>query len=174
MSIEPVDTVARLASGGRLFRPSYTTVHEDGTGLAGILVPQQGPSYALAKRLQRWRGVLAERDGHTVSFNVAPASWTRSVTRNRALASAYRGAHHFDVEVFEPDTCRVLMAALLVHDLHHQPTPRADPETLFSDQAMHGGLWRSAYEPKSALGVAALIGSILPRLAAGQPRPSRC
>ncbi|MFE5284899.1 hypothetical protein ACFRAQ_08010 [Nocardia sp. NPDC056611] len=155
-----LDPLARLVSRGTLFRPPYTTVHEDETGLADVLVPQQGPSYALAKRLQRWRGIVAERDGHRVSFNVAPASWTRSVTRNRALAAAYRGAHHFRVEVFEPDTCRVLMAALLVHDLHHASGQRAHPEALFSDQALHGGLWRAAYEPKSALGFAALLGVI--------------
>ncbi|MFE6920969.1 hypothetical protein ACFVAV_07975 [Nocardia sp. NPDC057663] len=154
-----LDWIARTVSGGTLFRPSYTRMHEDGTGLADVLVPQQGPSYAMAKRLQRWRGVLAEDAGHTVSFNVAPASWTRSVTRNRALAAAYRGAHHFDVEVFGPDTCRILMAALLVHDLHHHRAPRSHPEALFSDQALHGGLWRAAYEPKSALGFAALLGT---------------
>ncbi|WP_063043856.1 hypothetical protein [Nocardia pseudovaccinii] len=155
-----LDSVGRWVSRGTLFRPSYTTVHTDGTGLADILVPQQGPSYALAKRLQRWRGVIAECAGHPVSFNVAPASWTRSVTRNRALAAAYRGAHHFNVEVFEPETCRVLMAALLVHDLNYGTVSRPHPEALFSDQALHGGLWRTAYEPKSALAFAALLGTL--------------
>lgn len=154
-----LDTPARMLSGGRLFKPSYATVHEDGSGVADILVPAQGPNYALAKRLQRWRGVCAGAAGHRVSFNVAPASWTRSVTRNRALAAAYGGAHHFDVEVFEPDTCRALMAALLVHDLHQPAPTRRHPEELFSDQALHGGLWRAAYEPKSALGFAAVLGA---------------
>ncbi|MFE3059133.1 hypothetical protein [Nocardia sp. NPDC059239] len=157
-----LDSVARSVSRGALFRPPYTTTHEDGTGLADVLVPQQGPSYALAKRLQRWRGITAEGGGQLVSFNVAPASWTRSVTKNRALAAAYGGAHHFRVEVFEPDTCRVLMAALLIHDLHRPPTPRPHPEALFSDQALHGGLWRAAYEPRSALGFAALLGALRP------------
>ncbi|MCQ4121874.1 hypothetical protein [Rhodococcus tibetensis] len=161
-ALKHLQWLARCASRGALFQPSYTTLHENGTGIADILVPQQGPSYALAKRLQRWRGIIAEHDGHPVSFNVAPASWTRSVTRNRVLAAAYRGARHFRVEVFEPDTCRVLMAALLVHDLHHRPGTRPHPEALFSDQALHGGLWRSAYEPKSALGFAALLGALTP------------
>ncbi|MFE3228176.1 hypothetical protein [Nocardia sp. NPDC059228] len=107
-------------------------------------------------------GAGSSRDGQLVSFNVAPASWTRSVTKNRALAAAYGGAHHFRVEVFEPDTCRVLMAALLIHDLHRPPTPRPHPEALFSDQALHGGLWRAAYEPRSALGFAALLGMLRP------------
>lgn len=164
-----LDAAVRRVSRDRLFRPSYPSLHADGTGLADILVPQQGPSYALAKRLQRWRGVLAEQEGHVVSFNVAPASWTRSVTRNRALAAAYRGAHRFDIEVFDPDTCRVLMAALLVHDLNHRRGPRPRPEALFSDQALHGGLWRAGYEPKSALGFAALLGTLDPRSGA-RPR----
>ncbi len=148
----------RLAGRGRLFVPSYRDVHPDGTAVADILVPQQGPSYAVAKRLQRWRGVLAEADGATVSFNVAPASWTRSVTRNKVLAAAYRGARHFGVEIFDADTARVLMAAALVHDVMRGPVTRTHPEELFSDQAAHGGLWRGAYEPKTALGFAAVLG----------------
>src|SRR5699024_3722962 len=125
---------------------------------ADILVPQQGPSYAMAKRLQRWRGVRAEADGHTVSFNVAPSSWTRSVTKNRVLAAAYQGAHRFGVEIFDADTTRVLMAAMLAHDLHHGAGERAHPEQLFADQAAHGGLWRAGYEPKTVLGFAAVLG----------------
>ncbi|WP_182347957.1 hypothetical protein [Tomitella gaofuii] len=148
----------RVAGRGALFEPSYKSVHDDGTAVADILVPQQGPSYAMAKRLQRWRGISAERAGHTVSFNVAPASWTRSVTKNRVLAAAYKGAGRFGVEIFAADTTRVLMAALLAHDLHHDAGTRTHPERLFADQAAHGGLWRSAYEPKTVLGFAALLG----------------
>lgn len=121
-------------------------------------MPQQGPNYSLAKRLQRWRGVAAEGSGQTVSFNVAPATWTRSVTKNPVLGAAYGGAHHFGVEVFRPETVRPLMAALLVRDLVRGVPQRAHPEELFSDAAAHGGLWRVAYEPKTALGVAAVAG----------------
>jgi hypothetical protein len=148
----------RLASRGRLFAPAYGAKPIRGSAVADALVPQQGPNYALAKRLQRWRGVVAEQAGHPVSFNVAPATWTRSVTQNRLLAAAYAGAGRFGVEIFAPETSRVLMAALLVHDLHRPPARRAQPETLFSDAAAHGGLWRAAYEPRSVLGVAALAG----------------
>ncbi|HNN49319.1 MAG TPA: hypothetical protein PKM12_10080, partial [Marmoricola sp.] len=123
-----------------------------------ILVPQQGPNYAVAKRLQRWRGVLAESEGHRVSFNVAPATWTHSVTKNQVLAAAYAGAGAFGVEIFEPDTARSLMAALLVHDLCASPPVRNHPEDLFSDQAAHGGLWRVGYEPRTALPFAAIGG----------------
>ena len=78
------------------------------------LVPQQGPNYALAKRLQRWRAIVARDAGSIVSINVAPPTRTRSVLKNRALAAAYASAHHFGVEVFEPATANTLMAALLV------------------------------------------------------------
>ena len=145
---------AKLLSGGRLYRPAYG----DGAPVADALVSQQGPNYAVAKRLQRWRGMIARAEGRRVSFNVAPATWTRSVTKNRVLAAAYAGAGHFGIEIFAPATTRALMAALLVHDLHTDPPAERPPEQLFSDGAAHGGLWTAAYEPRSALGVAALAG----------------
>jgi hypothetical protein len=144
----------RAVSGGRLFAPAYP-----GTStVADVLVAQQGPNYALAKRIQRWRGLTASAGGFTVSFNVAPATLTRSVTKNRVLAAAYTGARHFGIEIFAPATSRVLMAALLVHDLHEPPSEERHPETLFSEGAAHGGLWRAAYQPRSVLGIAALTG----------------
>ena len=92
--------------------------HPSRFGLADSVVPQQGPNYALAKRLQRWRAVVA-RESVVTSANVAPATRTRSVTKNKVLAAAYAGAASFGVEVFEVDTSRALMAALLLHDLRN-------------------------------------------------------
>jgi hypothetical protein len=149
---------AQLLSGGRLFQPAY----RDGGCVVDALIPQQGPNYAIAKRLQRWRGVVTAAEHRPVSFNVAPATWTRSVTSNRVLAAAYAGARRFGVEIFRPETTRALMAALLVYDLNHEPAPRRRAETLFGEGAAHGGLWRAAYDPRSVLGIAALAG--LPRL----------
>jgi hypothetical protein len=157
-----VQAPAQALSGDRLYRPAYG----DGVPVADALVAQQGPNYALAKRLQRWRGLAADAEGQRVSFNVAPATLTRSVTKNRVLAAAYAGAHHFGIDIFAPDTTRTLMAALLVHDLNTTPPRRAHPEQLFSDGAAHGGLWRAAYEPRSALGIAALAG--LPSVLVGR------
>ncbi|GAB3106783.1 hypothetical protein GCM10027055_01490 [Janibacter alkaliphilus] len=148
----------RRAGRGHLFAPAYADAPDGGAGVADILVPQQGPNYAIAKRLQRWRGVAAEGGGQRVSFNVAPATWTRSVVKNPVLGAAYAGAHHFGVEVFQPETVRPLMAALLVRDLVRERPTRAHPEELFSEAAAHGGLWRAGYEPKTALGVAAVAG----------------
>jgi hypothetical protein len=147
----------RTASGGRLLRRSYMSGADPGVN--DSLVAQQGPNYALAKRLQRWRASVARDAGTTVSLNVAPPTRTRSVVKNRALAAAYAGAHRFGVEVFEPATSNVLMAALLVHDLHTEGGPgRAHPWQEEARAAVHGGLWRTGYAPRSALGLAALLG----------------
>ena len=56
------------------------------------------------------------------------------------------------------------MAALWVHDLRCDASaanpehPLAHPYELFMDNACHGGLWRSAYLPRSALPMAAALG----------------
>ena len=146
----------RLLSGGRLLRRNYAP--DSAPGICDSLVAQQGPNYALAKRLQRWRATHARTYGVPVSLKVAPPTRTRSVVKNRALAAAYAGAHFFGVEVFEPATSNTLMAALLVHDLRRPTPPRAHPWMDEADGAAHGGLWRAPYSPRSALGLAALIG----------------
>jgi hypothetical protein len=147
----------RALSGGRLLRPAYPPGADP--GICDALVPQQGPNYVLAKRLQRWRAPGARAGGGTVSMNVAPPTRTRSVTKNRLLAAAYAGAHRFGLEVFEPATTRTLMAALLVHDLHTGGGPeQAHPWQHEARAAAHGGMWRIAYAPRSALGLAALLG----------------
>jgi hypothetical protein len=147
----------RAASGGRLLRRAYAPGSDP--GINDSLVAQQGPNYALAKRLQRWRATSTRAAGGLVSLNVAPPTRTRSVVKNRALAAAYVGAHRFGVEVFEPATSNVLMAALLVHDLHTGGGPvHEQPWQDEAYAAVHGGLWRTAYAPRSALGLAAVLG----------------
>ena len=159
----------RRVSGGRLFAPNYRRLvdGEDGQqfGLADSVVPQQGPNYALAKRLQRWRAVLA-RESVVTSANVAPATRTRSVTKNRVLAAAYAGAASFGVEIFDVETSCTLMAAKLLHDLRnpraaaHPSVELAHPLELFVEGAAHGGLWRLPWEPRSVLPLAAVEGLI--------------
>jgi hypothetical protein len=143
-------------SGRRLLRPAYPAGSDP--GICDSLVAQQGPNYALAKRLQRWRATIARDAGAAVSMNVAPPTRTRSVTRNRVLAAAYAGAGRFGVEVFEPATTKALMAALLVHDLHAGQPAAGHPWQDEAHAAAHGGLWRMAYAPRSALSLAALLG----------------
>jgi hypothetical protein len=147
----------RALSGGRLLCRAYPPGADP--GVCDSLIPQQGPNYALAKRVQRWRATVARDSGACVSLNVAPPTRTRSVLKNRALAAAYVGAPRFGVEVFEPATTKTLMAALLVHDLHTDGGPvQAHPWQDEAHEAAHGGLWRIAYAPRSALGLAALLG----------------
>jgi hypothetical protein len=139
-----------------MLRPNYPAPADP--GICDSLVAQQGPNYALAKRVQRWRATTARAAGRTVSLTVAPMTRTRSVLKNRALAAAYAGAHAFGVEVFDPPTSNTLMAALLVHDLRHPSPARAHPWHDEAAGAAHGGVWRVAYAPRSALGLAALVG----------------
>jgi hypothetical protein len=133
-------------------------------GIVDALVVQQGPNYVLAKRLQHWRALVARAQGTRVSIHVAPPAFTRSVTKNRLLAAAYRAAHRFGAQAFEPATAAALMAALLVHDLRHAQAPAhaevalAHPLRLLTEAACHGGLWRMPYAARSALPAAALIG----------------
>lgn len=147
----------RTLSAGRLLKRNYAP--DMAPGLCDALVAQQGPNYALAKRIHRWRATAARANGTTVSLNVAPSTRTRSVVKNRVLAAAYAGAHRFGIEVFDPPTTNALMAALLVHDLHTDGGPAQDlPWQQEAYAAAHGGLWRTAYAPRSALGLATVIG----------------
>ncbi|AWB93879.1 hypothetical protein [Aeromicrobium chenweiae] len=149
-------TPLRAVSGGRLLQRNYPPGADP--GLCDAIVPQQGPNYALAKRLQRWRATTARQAGTTVSLNVAPATRTRSVVKNKALAAAYAGAHRFGVEIFDPATSNVLMAALLAYDLRSGAAPQHEPWQDEAVNAAHGGLWTAAYDPRSALGLAAVLG----------------
>lgn len=157
----------RTASGGRLMLRSHqrtwrTDAGEE-VGVVDVLVPQQGPNYALAKRLQRWRAVATQADGGFGVVHVAPPTRTRSVVSNRVLAAAYDGASLFDVEIFAPETSRSLMAALLVHDLQvhragESPSGvRAEHE--LTAAAAHGGLWRVPWEPRTALPLSVVRGA---------------
>lgn len=158
----------RLASGDRLFHPNVEAIERNreglGYGIVDSLVVEQGPNYALAKRLQQWRALRARAAGHRCSLNIAPSTTTRSVIKNPALAAGFAGASAFDIEVFEPATTNALMAALWVHDLRSKASAAdpsralAHPHELFMDQACHGGLWSGAYLPRSALPMAAALG----------------
>lgn len=149
----------RTLSGGRLLRRNYVPSADPAApGINDSVVLQQGPNYLLAKRLQRWRATAYRADGGLVSLKVAPPTRTRSVIKNQALAAAYAGAHRFGIEVFEPGTANTLMAALLVHDLRTGAPSQPNPWQDEAYAAVHGGLWTAAYDPRSALGIAALLG----------------
>jgi hypothetical protein len=120
----------------------------------------------MAKSLQRWRAVVSHHDGILTSANVAPASNTTSVTKNKMLAAVYRGAPAFGIEIFDPAATRVLMTALLVHDIRnskaasHPDTTLDHPFDLFVQGAIHGGIWRLPYQPRSILPIGLIGGSM--------------
>lgn len=121
----------------------------------GISVAQ-GPNYALAKRIQHWRAIIARNNGSIVSSNIAPATSTVSVVHNRNFAWAYEGMPYFKpYEIFAPETSNAVMAALLLFDLN-DPSSAGNPKTelnnpnqLFQWGSFHGGNWRCAYEVDS-------------------------
>ncbi len=169
VGLRAVQSGLRTVSGGRLFHQAITECTDGKEGYRSAvfdtLVTEQGPNYALAKRIQKWRAIDLRARGLRVSANVSPSSNTRSVTKNKALAAAYRGAGMFNIEVFEPETTNALMALLLVRDLRTTTGPAdpfvelANPLQLFTDAACHGGLWRSPYKTRTALPLAAVRGA---------------
>lgn len=163
-----VTPLLHRVSGQLFFAPAVRQIVESETGarygIIDSLVPQQGPNYTLAKRIQQWRAVVARTAGQIVSCRVAPATYTTSVTQNRLFQYAYAGATAFGIQVFEPATTRAVMAAQLVHDLHnttcaaHPTTALPNPLALFMEAASHNGMWRVAYQVRSVLPAAVLRG----------------
>jgi len=154
-------------SGGRFLVPNARpkTRAKDGSEYCVVdgLVVAQGPNYALAKRLQHWRCMLAWHAGHLVSTNIAPSTATRSVVHNKQFAAAYGGMHHFrPMEIMYQETSNAVMGAVLIHDLRnpesfaHPETRLATPLQLFAGAAFHGGVWRMGYKMNSIGETAAL------------------
>lgn len=164
----PFVAMARGLGGHRVFRANYPTMLTMATerrfGLFDGLITQQGANYALAKRIQRWRAITSREAGTWVSINVAPPTRTTSVVNNRLLEAAYSGSHRFGLKVFTPLASRQVMAALLVHDLRHEHSVAhasvllENEMDLYATGAIHGGIWRAPYEPRSVLGFAAITG----------------
>ncbi len=159
-------------SRGRLYAANaerdLTDANGNRYGLYDGVVPQQGPNYALAKRIQKWRALSARAAGHRVSVNVAPSTATSSVLSRPEFKAAYAGAGHYGVEIFEPATTNAIMTALLVHDLRNDNCAAnpsfalPHPLELFMDGAVHGGVWRAGYQLRSVLEIAALRGFVFP------------
>ena len=132
------------------------------------LVSKQGPNYALAKRMQHWRAVVAREEYRcTVSSNIAPSTATASVVSNKLFALAYGGMKNFKpVEVFQQETSNVVMGALLLRDVNDAATPAnpilpvKNPLQLFSYGAFHGGVWRMAFTMDS-IGTASVLAYLL-------------
>jgi len=153
-----LNQIIRLLTGGKFLKSNVmkkggaegTIDLVDGVSVA------QGPNYALAKRMQHWRAVLAFEEGITVASNIAPSTATISVLQNKMFALAYQGMPFYaPYEIFEQDTTNAVMAAMLFHDINNKegsayPANRKKFEIdnalqLFGHGSFHGGLWRCAY-----------------------------
>lgn len=156
-----IELPLRKLSFGKLYAPAYNEMllSSDGEemGIVDAIVQQQGPNYSLAKRLQRWRTEASWANGQEASFNVAPPTWTVSVTKNKVLAAGYYGARSAGLEVFTPETMSVLMTALLVHDLN-VPAPDEHPELGLTRAGIHGGYWRVPHDIRTTLLYTGVVG----------------
>lgn len=151
--------IMSLLSSGKFLRKNYrepVKVGGEEYYLVNGISVAQGPNYALAKRMQHWRAIIARSKGCTVSSNIAPSTSTVSVVSNRTFGWAYEGMPYFKpYEIFAPETSNAVMSAILFNDLNNPKSvanPKnkvSNPNQLFSYNSFHGGLWRAAYEVDS-------------------------
>jgi hypothetical protein len=155
------DSFLGLLNAARAAKPIFFD-SESGEKLVLVdaSVQQQGPSYSFSKRTQRWRAYLAHYAGIRVSYQISPPARTNSVLRHKILRASYQGAPLFGVRPFEVDVAKSAAAAALVRDVL-DPTAYSNKDTTTELQcfsAIHGGLWRIAYRPRSVWVAATLIG----------------
>lgn len=150
-------TITRTLSQHRVLRQNVAGANPH-LPIVDSIVLQQGPNYFFAKRIQHWRAMLSLDAGHTVSSNVAPASTTQSVVKNRLLATALSAFYLIEpLDIFEPDTSNVLMTLLLLHDLHTPVPIHKHPLMLFSTTSVHNGTWTCAYQLRTILEVLVIV-----------------
>ena len=155
------DSLLGLFSAALVARPRFFT-SDNGERLCLIdaSVQQQGPSYSFSKRTQRWRAYLAHYAGIRVSYQISPPARTNSVLRHRILRASYLGAPLFGVKPFEVDVAKSASAAALVRDVFYERAYSNKETTceLQTFSAIHGGLWRLPYRPKSVWLAATILG----------------
>jgi hypothetical protein len=125
----------------------------DGLQVVDCIVPQQGPNYILAKRLQHWRAMVSREQGVLASSNIAPSTATASVLSNPMFALSYNGMPNMKpMEITYQETSNSVMAALLIRDVRdtsaaaNPKTKLPNPLCLFGEAAWHGGCWRTGYK----------------------------
>jgi len=158
----------RLFGGNRYLvkngLPQVTTQSGKKISYVDGIVVQQGPNYALAKRMQHWRAIVARAGGSRVSTHIAPSTATASVVHNRQFAWAYDGMPYFKpIEIFQQETSNAVMSAILIHDLNNPKAvanpsvPLENPLELFREASFHGGVWRAGYKVGSLGDVSVVI-----------------
>jgi hypothetical protein len=167
--------ISMLPLGKKGLRKNGIEAGKDNYIVDGLVV-DQGPNYALAKRIQHWRAVLTSGElNGMVSSNIAPSTATLSVVHNASFAMAYKGMASFKpMEVMQQETSNAVMGALLVHDIMNadkspkNPTSAEgkkagvaeNPMLLFAQGAFHGGVWRNAFTMNSAGPFYFLVGAL--------------
>ena len=114
-------------------------------------VARQGSSYLLAKRIERWRAASASTLGYQTWLQVAPPAITRSTVGHKFVRAAFLGATRFGITSFEPWMLRDLLTASLLGALR-------SGESVGYEAAIHGGVWRSPYQPDSIWLPATVLG----------------
>jgi hypothetical protein len=151
-----------VVSRGAWFAPNYRELLETPRGRYGLvnaLIVAQGPNYALAKRLQRWRMTVSRADGLLTSVHVAPPTRTQSVHKNPAMEQRQRLLTRIGLEAFDAATSQALGAAMLVHDLRNPASPAnpevglRHPQEALMFAANPGGRWRTPFDPSSSMPV---------------------
>ena len=146
--------------GGHLARaprPAEVSVNGNDYSLLDCSADMQGPNYLIAKRSQRWRAMVASAAGIRVAYCVTPAARTHSVLDFRILRATYRGAPRFGVVPFSVADTQQTAAQLLLGFVEQQ-ADATDPTSLYLERAVHGGLWRCAYEPHTIWKPATVVG----------------
>lgn len=131
-------------------KPSFPSADNvNGVPFVNCVVPEQGPNYILAKRMQTWRAMLARKNGQIVSLNVAPTTKTVSVMKNKIFAFTMAGMSSFEpMEPFETLTTKAVMSALLINDFCNKnsksnPATELDhPLNILQTTSVHGGMYR--------------------------------
>jgi len=157
----------RLLSSQMLVKNALPTIKsKDGKEFSIVdgLAVAQGPNYALAKRMQHWRAIVARSNGCLASSHIAPSTATASVVHNRQFAWAYDGMPFFvPLEIFEQETSNAVMSAILIYDLNSPKSvarpdvPLRNPLEMFKENSFHGGIWRAAYKVGSIGQVSVLV-----------------
>lgn len=132
---------------GYLQKPKSHSLSNSDFCVLDASVNLQGPSYSLAKRVQRWRATLELQSGGSASYQITPPAQTDSVLRYKTLRATYRGATLFGTDHLSASDASAWAAALLAlesQQLYLNSLPGA-----YLDRAIHGGLWRTGYETSS-------------------------
>ena len=127
-------------------------------GVVNLLQDIQGPNYAAAKRIGRWRATVEREAGRDISYTIAPMARTESVLISQPLRAGYAGLERLGYPPLAADTAAALLAGLLVWDLHH-PEATAASTSFLTDRALDGGLLSIPYQPNDLAGLALLSGA---------------